>query len=572
VLLMVGFLVPLILYLYLPIRGHVGSLDGTYTNTWHGFWQWVTASNYSAFLGDNPLARDLNISFYGRLFWEQFGPVGLALAATGLIGLTRRPRVLLLTGLACLTFLAFAVLYRVPDVEVFFVPAFLLLAIWIGVGLDYAAELLRPRGDSMALRRLLALSRTLLFIAAAVQMLVITLSNYHNLDLSPRWIVHDYGLYLLEQPLPPNSTIVGLQGEATLLRYFQQTAGLRPDISVMAADQEAARRRAVSAALSAGRPAYITRPLPGITVDYSLGSVTGLIDVVGELETLLHVGAPASDLSTVPHPIDQELAPGLHLRGYDLHEHRAHWQSWLRLKLWWQAPDGIRSPFKVSARLLDADGHTVAATDAAPVAGAYPGPEWRPGEVVADAYEIPLPAGLPPGMYTPLVIVYDPDNGAELGRAELAPLDIDGNPAQPPRQALAESLTEITCAIWGELRLLGFVAPDSETAYQPGDLLTLTLLWQARAQPQGDLRFVVSIEGYENEPLAEAPVGGAFPANRWTPEQVVRQWLQPRIPDEILPGSYRLRLRVTQDGRPLPWGCWVLPGGSDLDLGTLQIQ
>ena len=51
VLLLLCLLVPLVLYLYLPLRGHVGSLDGTYNNTWQGFWQWVTASSYSKEFG-----------------------------------------------------------------------------------------------------------------------------------------------------------------------------------------------------------------------------------------------------------------------------------------------------------------------------------------------------------------------------------------------------------------------------------------------------------------------------------------------------------------------------------------
>ena len=36
--LLLALLAPLLLYLYLPLRGDVGSLDGTYENTLSGFW------------------------------------------------------------------------------------------------------------------------------------------------------------------------------------------------------------------------------------------------------------------------------------------------------------------------------------------------------------------------------------------------------------------------------------------------------------------------------------------------------------------------------------------------------
>jgi len=308
---------PLLLYLYLPLRGHVGSLDGTYVNTWRGFWQWVTAGGYSAFLSDNPLARNLDAAFYAELFWQQFGPVGLALALMGLVALVRQLKALVLTGLAFATYVAFAVVYRVPDVEVFFIPAFLLVAVWIGVGLDYATDLLRPRGRSLTVRHLLAACNLLLALFALGQPLAIAVHSYPDLDLSQHWIVHDYGHYVLEQELLcDNSTVVGLLGEMTLLRYFQQTAGLRPDVETIAADAEAARREAVETALARGRTVYLTRPLPGLADHHALDAIIGLVDVAGNPETIIRVGDPAFKVLDWPHATDQEPIPGLRLIGH----------------------------------------------------------------------------------------------------------------------------------------------------------------------------------------------------------------------------------------------------------------
>ena len=65
-------LFPLLLYLYLPWRGHIGSLDGTYQNTWAGFWRQVTASGYGLFIFDNPFGYERTMAFYWNLLADQF--------------------------------------------------------------------------------------------------------------------------------------------------------------------------------------------------------------------------------------------------------------------------------------------------------------------------------------------------------------------------------------------------------------------------------------------------------------------------------------------------------------------
>ncbi len=572
VLLALCFLGPLLIYIYLPIRGHVGSLDGTYQNTWSGFWRWVMGSSYSVFLGPNPLARDLEASFYTQLLWNQFGPIGLALALVGFISLLRRPRILALTGLAFLSFAAFAIVYRVPDVEVFFLPAFLLLGVWIGMGLDYAADLLRPRGRSMAQRRLLAAFGSLLLLAAIAQAGLIAARSYPDVDLSQRWIVHDFGSYLLEQPLPPNSTVIGIGGEMTLLRYFQETVGHGTEIETVAADDEVARREAVDGALRDGRTVFLTRSLPGIPADHSLDAVVGVIDVLGHQETLVRVTEPDRQIPDLPRATDTEPVPGLQLLGYGLWEHGEHWQVWARLRLWWRASEGLEEPYKISARLLDAQDRHVSAADAEPVGGIYPTTAWRPGEVVQDAYEIPLPSGLPPGQYRPLVIVYEPDTGSERGRVELAPVHLLGNPARPPRRALEASIDRTLFARLGDVELIGYSRPNSTKAYRPGDLLDLTLLWQAQREPVRDLQLDFWLEGADSVALGTEPTGGGYSSSQWQDQQVVRQWPILQVPTDTPGGTYHLTMRVTHNGRPVPWGRWLIPLGSDLDLGAVRVS
>jgi hypothetical protein len=230
-------------------------------------------------------------------------------------------------------------------------------------------------------------------------------------------------------------------------------------------------------------------------------------------------------------------------------------------------------PFKISARLLDGTGTLVAMTDAEPVSGLYPVPAWRPGEVVADAYEIPLPAGLAPGTYVPLIVVYDPDSGTEWGRARLDPVTLAGNSARPPRRALEGEISRTVYARFRDIELLGLTPPAAEAVYRPSSELPLVLLWQAGDGAGGSWTLEVRLEGGGRSLIvARAPVGGSYPVEAWQPDQVLRQWLTLSLPADVPAGDYALRLRVLRDGRPVPWSRSWLPAGSDLDLGEVRVD
>ncbi|HNS50675.1 MAG TPA: DUF2723 domain-containing protein [Anaerolineae bacterium] len=570
VLLPLSFLGPLLLYLYLPVRGHVGSLDGTYVDTWRGFWHWVTAGSYATFLGDNPLARSMDAADYAGLFWAQLGPVGLALALLGIAGLVRKPKALALTGSAFALYLVFGVLYRAPDLEVFFIPCFLIAAVWAGVGLDYALDLMRIRGPSLALRRLQAAAGLLLLLGAVTQTAVIGARTLPDVDLSQRWEVHDLAQYWLRPALAPEGTLVGLLGEVTLVRYFQETEGLAPGLRTRAADDPAARLAAIEADIAQGHAVYLTRSLEGLPERTSLRAVTGIMDVAGQAEALVRAGEPSHSTAGIPNPSSLEAALGVELLGWSLSEHGAHGRAWAALRLWWRAPQGVDRPFKVSARLVDAQGDLGAAVDGEPVAWTYPATAWRPGEVVADAYEIPWHAGAAPGHYTPLVILYDPTGGQELGRVELPARPMFGNPRLPAGSANETGVARAAHVQFGEVRLLGLTPPDPLTAYAPGDRLAVTLLWQASART-GDLRLEIGLEGV-GALLAAAPVGGSYPSSRWVEGDAVRQVVRLELPPDLEPGSYRLALRVFRDGHPVAWSRGLLPGGSEYWLGTMAVR
>lgn len=406
--------IPLLLYLYLPWRGHVGSLDGAYQNTWAGFWRQVSASGYGLFILDNPFGHERDLAFYWNLLAAQFYitvPGFLGLAYLFRIG---RQKLLILTGLAFLTYLFFNLFYNVTDIEVFFIPIFLLWAAWSGLG---AAFLLNTAATFRyrSWRSGLVAVFTVIF---AFILLYLCLSHRRVIQQQYTWQIHDYGIDILQQPLPlQESAIVGILGEMTLIRYFQQTENRRPDIETIAADLEADRLQTVETLLAAGKSVYLTRELPGAAERWSLAAVGPLIQV-----------QPVAEVPEAAVLLNQMVTPEILLRGYTISwaPHTGSGPAPVRLILFWQPVQPIPTSLKISARLLNSAGEVQAVVDAVPVHFAYPTDRWRPGELVSDVYDLVLPVDTQPGQYAPLIIWYNPAQGAaEVGRVELGPVTID---------------------------------------------------------------------------------------------------------------------------------------------------
>ncbi|MDH4207452.1 MAG: DUF2723 domain-containing protein, partial [Anaerolineae bacterium] len=395
---------PLALYLYLPLRGMtMSSLNGVYQNTPGGFLSYVTAASYGVFLGENPLAQTHDLAFYVLLLQEQFTWAGLLLAIVGLVwSFRKRPAGLLLILFALITTL-FAVAYRVPDVEVFLIPLFLICALWIGLGFSAVWDgilVLWRGGARPRLNKLPQLLYTLLFAGGLLLPCYLWGSNFARNDLSDRWAVHEYGIDMLSQPLEEDAVVVGILGEITLLNYFQQTEGLRPGLTTIAADTEEERLSVLRAQMGQGHQVYLTRPLSGVEDSYHLSSVGPLIQVRER---------PAVVSSEPSHPLSLSFGEAILLRGYDSEIRETRTGPQLRLCLHWLATEQIVRDYKVSVRLLNEEGHLAAVHDSYPVGDAYRTDAWKPGEVVLDTHDLPVLAGVPPGDYTIQVTMYEPN-------------------------------------------------------------------------------------------------------------------------------------------------------------------
>lgn len=403
-----ALLAPLLLYAYIPLRATAGmaDLNGSYVNTWVGFWDHVLARRYTSFFADNALSRRYDASGWLAVWIAQAGWVGGLLAMLGLGNLADRRRragwALIVIVLA--TNLAFTLAYRVGDPEVFLLPALLCAAALAGGGL------------ALLLARISAARWVAAAGLAVMLLLVWGPGRGPAIDRSATWAAHDYAVDMAKVDFAPGSRVIGLEGEMTAFKYMQQAEGLGRAASPIVADAEDARRAAIQAAVADGAPAYLTREVGGIAQAYSFTGAGPLVRVW-----------PRGQVSETQPSVPAEIAlldGRLEIEGYDLEQMAWAGGPVLRLTLYWRPRVEVDRTLKVSLRIVDANGNGIASpngdpatADAFPLRQVAPTSTWPAGVQVRDVYELHEPL-LPDGARL-LAIVYDADTLAEAGRLEI---------------------------------------------------------------------------------------------------------------------------------------------------------
>lgn len=384
--------------LYLPLRGAAGAfLAPPNLDTWDGFWFHVTAQGFEGDMFAFANAQDLpgRLALLPTLFRFQFNPALLATAALGALVLAWRERrlcLLLVGGLALHTFVS--ITYRAPQTVEYMMPAYLPLAILVGLTVAWLLSF-----------SVLRLSSFVIFPA-----LVLMAGLLNGLDHAPSFfaLARDRSTREAMEPLlqqaPPGALILADWHWATPLWYLQRIEGQRPDVEVQYVYPVAGQAydetwRAWVEASVGERPVLLTHAFewPDYTLEpvgagfriharpYTPASYANLTP----LDALF--GAPETRVRLVGYGLDrQSLSPG----------------KQVELTLAWQAVGQLAAPPSFSARLWDASGQMRAQADR------FLGIGYTPGEVRFERLVLPLYPDLPPGDYRLTVEVY---SGGEAG-------------------------------------------------------------------------------------------------------------------------------------------------------------
>jgi uncharacterized membrane protein len=206
--------------------------------------------------------------------------------------------------------------------------------------------------------------------------------------------------------------------------------------------------------------------------------------------------------------------------------------------LWTRSPDQMGRPVALSLRLVDANGEVWAAADG-PLGGNVL--ELASASQLVQPLRLAVPAGTAPGIYSLVLVVYEPQTGQPLpaggaaaNQAVLGAVEVTRPVAPPVRQPVL--------ADFGPLRVIEATTPAA--VLSPGDSIPVELLWQGAPDFQAEPLVVVVqlLDSDDNvaASLEAEPLGGRYPTTQWQPKELVRDRHVLLVPDGVAPGTYRL--------------------------------
>jgi hypothetical protein len=134
-----------------------------------------------------------------------------------------------------------------------------------------------------------------------------------------------------------------------------------------------------------------------------------------DLGTIRLGGRPRSfTLPDIQHPLRAQISAFGELMGYALDRDSVRAGQSLRLTLYWRVLATPPASYTVFAHLLDADSRLWGQRDSQPQNGDAPTTSWITGEIISDAYSIPVQADAPPGEYDIEIGMYSQLSGARL--------------------------------------------------------------------------------------------------------------------------------------------------------------
>ncbi|HSH04254.1 MAG TPA: DUF2723 domain-containing protein, partial [Anaerolineae bacterium] len=371
-----AFLLPLSLYIYLPWRWQVvnGEAMG-----WRRWLEWVTGARFGGALRlDGWLTDPTRYEIVGRLFLADWGWGWLVLAMLGFVLLWWwgwRLGVLLLVTWGGFVF--YNLNYYVPDLNVFLLPAHLIVALWAGLGIT---------GVLLAVERIVRaggkeLLTGVLILLCAGPILWGTIGEWERRDQSERDGLLPWGQAVLALPLAEGGAILADSEKIAPLYYWQQAEGVREDLAIQVLPDEGAYMAALAEGLAEGQAVYLARYLPGLAGQYHLWSEGPLV-VVGDEPRGEMRGVALADW-------DYE---GIGLLGYEVETASALAAGGTAVTLYWQIDEPKRSDWVEYVRWEGEQ--AVVRAGQHPVDNMYPLAAWREGEVVADFQTLPTTPGV----------------------------------------------------------------------------------------------------------------------------------------------------------------------------------
>ncbi len=544
------FALGLAVYAYIPLRWPALH-DGQWMNIAE-FLAYITGRQFGGALQLGLLRDPTRYAVLWRLLREPFGVVGLALAAAGWLYLAvKQWRIALVSLAAFLPYCFYGLVYVVPDLDVFLIPAHLLLALWIGVGVGQMAngKWQMVNHESRIMNHELRMTNYVLVPLFALLPLSLLWGNLPAQNTRAVGQADEaWGRYVLAQPLAPDAAILADSEKYPPLYYLQQAEGLRPDLDLVMRFDEAGYFEEMHTRLAAGQRVYLARYLPGLDA-YGVSAVGPLVEVAPPESITSTSGTRVmfdDTLTLMAHRL--ETAP----QGRRMHH----------LTLTWEPTAPVSQDLTVQLRLLAPDGKVAwSGGGQRPVNGYSTTQAWQAGQRIDDYYALVWPDWLPGGEYR-LEIALAPRFSADL----LAPGWVALDKLTLPWAIAPRGLTQ-PALFYGALWLEGHDLPGEVAAESP---LIFTLTWLGTGDLPGDAQPQFYWMPLDNARWEPSIIPESLPVNVWPENQPVQQRYTIAAPAQ--PGRYRLWVGWSAAGRPLAARCrWLARPDAQCALGDITV-
>lgn len=414
-----AFLVPLSLYLYIPLRAAQlletqsaqnwdlypraeaivdGKVTAYYNPTPAGFINLVTALDNRNKLGfekadgeNQTLARFQNA---WNLLREQIDPFGIALALGGIVIMLRREQwlanVLLVAGGAVA---AVSVVLRAESTRFYFSGAYLVMLLFFAVALGWILDKLRER----AVLHPDLLGRSLYYIAIlyfAFFPLTALYFNFAKMDQSGNTKYDAYARQILNDNLAPNAVLVAPWEVATPIRYLQYVEGIRTDVlTIHESPVRPQYQKLLDAAHRLDRPFYYAQFSPE---DKNTDAQ----------RTLQAVAFPLANKPEPQNKLGMELNDFVRVVGYDW----TQTGNVARLAIYYRVLKPMKIEYVTEVEVGDPKDETRGYWSKHPVSEYYPTYLWQDGKYYRDVYDVVLGKTAPSGDYVADVTWFDYDS------------------------------------------------------------------------------------------------------------------------------------------------------------------
>jgi hypothetical protein len=548
--------------LYFPLRSPAlpPGFQPTDMNTWEGFVNHVTAKGLRVNFGHFGLAdQPARAVVFWSLMRLQFSLPIVALMLLGLLALIRRaPKAAVLLCLFLVVHIAFTINFY-QDIMAYLLNPFAALAVIAGLGVAALAELF-----TRATRRFsLPIAHcSLLIVHCSLLILPFyqgALNLQRSISLHDFTAADDYVAAVYER-------FAGRGEGAVILSDWEHLTPLLVYTRVYGEPLDEADVKKVVYVNPTDGPTWVKNVWENADAGpiYVVGYRPALRDEGLRLipdGPLYRVLLPPAFDGSPTHPLDVWADDRVHILGYDLYPPLVGGDRGggvragepLRLVLYQSVTEPLEGYWMPYARLGPFEARWT--TDSR-----LNTPQWQPGEIVVEEYELPVPFDLPPGEY-PLRLGYADLSG---GRAEL-PLSTGETTVElatvtvlPPLPSpplgggilanLDNQIALVSAQAWAGLQMRQ-ARWDEPLVVQPGQTIYLILTWRGLASPRDSYTVFIHLMDGANRPVEginpdDTPLGGSFPTYlwfpKWLPGQTVDDPYRLAIPPDLPPGDYYL--------------------------------